>query len=218
MIYIATTKFGNCSICPATNVRCVKRKKDLICISCARGADAKKQSDKAQQRERERAEAVKGLAPKKKRELKGRIKNDVRNLGGSEDNRSTLLQRADNVFREWVFARDRDLLNNIICPCCGQKFNLDAVDDNGERIVQPLHYVSRSVYSLRFDPDNVFSGCKYDNLKMHLELTGQAQQNYRKFLVNKLGETAVKEMEEQKRKLHKMDNSQLKVIIEHYQP
>jgi len=216
MSFLPKSKFGNCTQCPATNVNCVKVGKNLVCIPCHRGNKNTIQIQKANQRDRERAEAVKGIKPKEKRKLKSSIKTSVRGLGGETNNRNLLLKTADNTFTDWLKRRDADVNGYVKCPCCGQRFHLDAVDEQGKKIVQPLHYVSRSVYSLRFDPDNVFCGCSFDNLQMHLQPEGQAKQNYRKFLVSKLGETAAVEMESQKRKLHKLDNNQLKNIIEHY--
>lgn len=51
MGYIANSKYGNCSRCPAKNVACRKRKKDLVCIPCCTKEDTQKQIDKAKSRD-----------------------------------------------------------------------------------------------------------------------------------------------------------------------
>lgn len=129
--------------------------------------------------------------------------------------KSEQLKLADKVFGDWVKARDTKN-GKVTCPCCKDEYFVDAVDSNGKGIIQPLHFVSRGVYDLRFDADNVHAGCCYCNLKQHLSPKGLEYQRYRKFLVNKIGETAVAEMELVKRKINRIEESQLKTVIEHY--
>ena len=132
-----------------------------------------------------------------------------------EMGKSELLKLADKVFGDWI--KNRDTKNGkITCVCCKEEYFPDAVDSNGKAVIQPLHFVSRGVYDLRFDADNVHAGCCYCNLKQHLNPKGLEYQRYRKFLVNKLGETAVAEMELVKRKINKIEESQLKTVIEYY--
>jgi|SRR4051812_24243659 len=216
MSYIASSKFGDCVLCGAKSVNCVKVKKELHCIPCHRGNKTTQAIQKANQRDRDRADAAKKLKPKEKRSLRSGIEGKVRNLGGEANNRSLLLKTADKSFGDFIKRRDADANGYITDPCNGQKYHLDAVDDNGEKIVNVLHYVERGCYALRFDEDNCHAGSSFSNLSMHLNKGGEAELNYRKFLVNKIGEAAVIEMESQKRKFHKLDNSQLKNVIEHY--
>jgi hypothetical protein len=51
---------------------------------------------------------------------------------------------------------------------------------------------------------------------MHLESNGLAYQRYRRFLVDAVGEDEVKKMEDQKREVGKITESELKLIIEQY--
>jgi hypothetical protein len=44
---IATTKYGDCAFCPATNTNVVKVKKELVCLACHRTNKAKVQVQKA---------------------------------------------------------------------------------------------------------------------------------------------------------------------------
>lgn len=132
-----------------------------------------------------------------------------------EMGKSELLKLADKVFGDWV--KNRDTKNGkVTCVCCKEEYFTDAVDSSGKAVIQPLHFVNRGVYDLRFDADNVHAGCCYCNLKQHLNPKGLEYQRYRKFLVNKLGETAVAEMELVKRKINRIEERQLKTVIEHY--
>ncbi len=65
MSLIATTKYGDCSNCPATNTNVVKRGKVLLCLNCKRAVDNKNQL--AKQRERIQ---VRSLIDKKPTEQK----------------------------------------------------------------------------------------------------------------------------------------------------
>ncbi len=141
--------------------------------------------------------------------------------------KSELMIQADKVFGDWIKERDKKSVFNeesgtegyyIICPCCDKPYDMEEVGEDGRKVVQPLHFVSRGVYSLRFDADNVFAGDSYCNLRMHLSPKGREYHRYRKFLVNKFGEAAVKEMELKKRDINKLSFEQLKNVIEHYSP
>lgn len=151
------------------------------------------------------------------RELRkvGVMDDGNREMAEKHKSKSELLKEADKVFGDWI--KKRDTKNNkVTCVCCKEEYFADAVDSNGKAVIQPLHFVSRGVYDLRFDADNVHAGCCYCNLKQHLNPKGLEYQRYRKFLVNKLGETAVAEMELVKRKINRIEERQLKTVIEHY--
>ncbi len=126
------------------------------------------------------------------------------------------IQLADAVFGKWVKNRDADASKNIICPCCEKKFNLQDKTNDGGFVVQPLHFVKRSVYSLRWDEFNVNAGCCYCNFDMFIEPKGKDYQGYRKFLVNKIGEEKVAEMELEERKINKLDKSLIQEVILKY--
>lgn len=214
MAYLPTTKWGDCTQCPNKNVACVKVKKDLVCIPCHRRNKGKEQVNKAQEKEKLR----RGGNTSK---VSAKTLSAVRKLANPDDTKkvktkSELLKQADKVFGDRIKVRDTKN-GKVTCPCCKDEYFADAVDGNGKGIIQPLHFVSRGVYDLRFDADNVHAGCCYCNLKQHLSPKGLEYQRYRKFLVNKIGETAVAEMELVKRKINRIEESQLKTVIEHYQ-
>jgi hypothetical protein len=79
-----------------------------------------------------------------------------------------------------------------------------------------MHFVSRAVYSLRFNEINCHAGCSHCNLSMHLEPSGLTYQRYKRFLVDAVGEEDVKQMEDKKREIGKITESELKNIIEKY--
>lgn len=143
------------------------------------------------------------------------IDSGNKEMADKHKSKSDLLKQADKVFGDWIKNRDTKG-GKITCVCCKDEYLPSATDNGGTKIIQPLHFVSRGVYDLRFDADNVHAGCCYCNLKMHLNPKGLEYQRYRKFLVNKIGETAVEEMELVKRKINKIGESQLRTVIEHY--
>lgn len=217
MGYLPTSKWGDCTQCTATDVACVKVGKNLICIPCNNSNKAKIQADKL-----------------KKRNILQREKGSIRAMATGDTNKeltdkfkskSDQLKQADNVFGDWIKNRDTVKIfeeesevsvDAIKCPCCKKYFTLDARNGSGEKVVNVLHFISRSIYSLRFDEDNAHAGCCYCNLKQHLNPRGIEYFNYRIFLVEKFGEEAVAEMEVAHRKINRIEESQLKIIIEHY--
>lgn len=133
-----------------------------------------------------------------------------------EKTKSDYLKIADILFGNWIKKRDSDSNKNITCVCCGGTFNLSEKDTSGNYVVQCMHFVSRSTYSLRFNEINCHAGCSHCNLQMHMESNRLAFQRYRRFLVDAVGEEEVKQMEEQKREIGKVSESDLKTIIDNY--
>jgi len=221
MSFIAKSKWGNCSQCSSNNVACVKVGKNLFCLPCHRANKNQSQVTKAKERDNERLKAsMANRSPKEKKQIKQSVRTSVRSLVSSEGNKdvmnkSKLLKLADAAFSRYVIKRDT-VNGKITCPCCRKTFDVLEVNKNGEKIVQNLHFVSRKVYSLRFDEDNAHAGDSYCNLQMHLFPDGQQYKNYREYLVNKIGETAVAEMELAHRKINKLEETQLKNVIEFY--
>lgn len=200
MSYLPSSKWGNCTQCPSKNVACVKIGKELVCIQCNNNKKVKSQIKKANDRDRlRRGEVTKSISQKSK-----------------DLTKSELLKTADRVFGDYIKNRDADSDGKIQCPCCCKFFNLEDVDKEGNKIVQPLHFVSRKIYNHRFNEQQVFSGDCYCNLDMHLYSKGKAYQGYRTFMVNFLGEAEVAELEIAHRKINMIEAKQLKNIIEHY--
>ena len=137
----------------------------------------------------------------------------------NDADKSKLLALADKLFGDYIKARDADENRNITCVCYGNEFNVaDKTNDGSGIIVQPLHFVSRSVYSLRFDERQVFAGCCFCNLDMHLHPEGQSVKNYQDKLIDKLGIVEVMRMVAQKRVVNKLSVEDLKEVIEKFNP
>lgn len=134
----------------------------------------------------------------------------------SGGNKSALMGIADKVFGDFVKNRDKNEKNEIKCPCCGKWFNLDAKTDNGEAVVNAMHFVNRNVYSLRYSEVNVWAGDCYCNSRQHQKPKGKEYQNFRKFLVEKVGEEEVVRMENSRRNINKLSEGDLRDIINLY--
>lgn len=130
--------------------------------------------------------------------------------------KSQLLKEADRLFSLFIRNRDSDKNGNISCVCCGKIYNVGDKDGYGNKIVQNLHFIQRDVYSLRFDEDNCAAGCCYCNKDMSDHPRGTAYMQYLSVMLENFGEDVVKEMQVAHRKINRIEESQLKVIIEHY--
>ena len=139
-----------------------------------------------------------------------------REMAEKHKTKSELLREADRLFSQFIRNRDADKNGNIACVCCGKIYNLEQVDKEGKKIVQPLHFIDRGVYSLRFDEDNCHAGCSYCNLDMHLNKNGFAYRRYLEFMNMTYGEEMVAEMTLAHRKINKITEQQLRTVIEHY--
>jgi hypothetical protein len=144
-------------------------------------------------------------------EVQGELKRAVK-----EKTKSDYLKVADILFGAFIKRRDADSLGNVNCVCCGGTFNTKEKTKDNDMVVQAMHFVSRATYSLRFNETNVHAGCCYCNLDMHLSPNGFAYQKYRSFLIDALGLDEVQRMEEQKREVGKITESDLKEIIDKY--
>ena len=139
-----------------------------------------------------------------------------REMAEKHKTKSELLREADRLFSQFIRNRDADKNGNIQCVGCGKVYNLEQVDKEGKKIVQPLHFIDRGVYSLRFDEDNCHAGCSYCNLDMFLNKNGFAYRRYLEFMNMTYGEEMVAEMTLAHRKINKITEQQLRTVIEHY--
>ena len=70
-----------------------------------------------------------------------------REMAEKHKTKSELLREADRLFSQFIRNRDADKNGNIQCVGCGKVYNLEQVDKEGKKIVQPLHFIDRCVYS-----------------------------------------------------------------------
>lgn len=124
--------------------------------------------------------------------------------------KSELLREADRMFADYIKARDTGKDGRIYCPCCKEYFRASDYE------VNCMHFIDRDVYFLRFDEDAAHAGHGLCNKNQHYNPSGKEYQNFKKFLIDKMGENAVNEMELAKRKINKITEQQLKNVIEHY--
>jgi len=117
-----------------------------------------------------------------------------------------LTAKAQKVFNAYIRRRDKDNDFTMKCISCG-KFNSVRLFDAG-------HYVPVKGGSfLRFHEWNVNAECKFCNAFDEFHLIG-----YRKNLIEKIGEDAVKWLEDNRRTVKKWTRSELLEIIEKYKP
>lgn len=218
MAYLPTSKYGDCTQCDAKDTACVKVKKDLVCIPCHRRNKGQEQVNKAQEKEKlRRGGNTSKVSPKTLAGIRGLV-NDNPDVKPPKDYRSKsqLLKEADRLFSLFIRNRDSDKNGNVACVCCGKIYNVEDKDSYGNKIVQNLHFIQRDVYSLRFDEDNCAAGCTWCNKDMNDHPKGVAYNQYKEKLISDLGEVAVVEMELAHRKINRIEESQLKTVIEYY--
>jgi hypothetical protein len=139
MNLIATSKFGDCVRCGEKDTSCKKRGKDLICTSCCKIEDTKKQVEKANLRNRVRG-------------LRG---HQVESGNEQAASRQALIQDIDWVFSRIVRLRAADEHGNCECITCGTKKHFS--------MIQAGHYQKRGNMALRWDFRNVYPQCNKCN-------------------------------------------------------
>ncbi len=149
---------------------------------------------------------------------KKEISAEFKALVASGDTKSTLLGIADKTFSLFIRKRDCDKDGFIECVCCGGRFHIDQKDNNGDKVVQCLHFVVRTVYSLRFSEIACHAGCGWCNNDMDKNPKGLAYKQFRKYLVACIGEMDVREMESARRNINKLTEGDLRDIIKKYSP
>lgn len=137
---------------------------------------------------------------------------------GEAISKSVLLREADNLVSLFVRNRDANEAGEIVCPCCNRAFNLSDRGADGECVVQALHFVSRKVYSIRWETNQIWAGDMWCNKAQHDNPTGWQYQNYKKFLIDKFGEAVVADWESQKRNINKIELSTIKEVIKKFKP
>lgn len=130
--------------------------------------------------------------------------------------KSALLKKADSLFSKFIRKRDADEKGNVTCKFCKNTYNLKDKDSSGDYIIQAMHFVSRSVYSIRYLEEQVYAGCCYCNKSQNDEPEGRVYQQFRSFLYQKLGVEAVWAMEAEKRNINKLSHNDLEDIIKKY--
>ena len=119
-----------------------------------------------------------------------------------------LMDKAVEVFNTWIRERDRNG-NYFTCISCGRTLRIEGGNYHAG------HYYPSTVSAVRFNETNVNGQCLQCNYHKHGNLI-----EYRKNLIEKVGEDAVKELDLQvaiyKRQNFKWSRIDLVNIIEKY--
>lgn len=134
-----------------------------------------------------------------------------------KEGKSELMELADKVFSQFIRNRAVEPDGKVTCFSCGNRWALTDKNENGDVIINCMHFVVRTVYSLRYNPDAAAAGCCWCNSNQNRWPDGVVYEIFRDMLVNKFGETVVAGWELEKRKINKLTVSILKEIILKYQ-
>jgi len=127
----------------------------------------------------------------------------------------SLMVKADEVFSRWVRNRD-SVMGKVKCVCCGKVYGLKDKDNQGNTIIQNLHFVSRAIYSQRYSEFTCRAGCTWCNNDMDKNPTGLAYQQYRSFLVSETDEFTISQIENERYKVNRISHSDLETVIRKY--
>ena len=119
--------------------------------------------------------------------------------------RSTLMRKADEAFSLFIRTRDSQPFEGraFRCISCNRILPIEQADCG--------HYANRSHMSLRFSEANCHAQCRHCNRFQEGNI-----QDYRKGLINKIGEQKVLLLEAQKNITNKITNFELEVLAKHY--
>lgn len=136
MSYIPTSKFGDCTQCPAKGVSCVKVGKYLICTNCNNANKREKQLANAKERD-----SLRRLGHKQ-----------VQNGNYDHAAVQVLKNEIDRIFSRIVRLRAADEYGNCQCFTC--------TNVNHWTLMDCGHFISRSDTQIRFDFRNARVQCK----------------------------------------------------------
>lgn len=186
---IARSKFGDCTICPAKDVPCVKIGKELVCLDCNKTKKTLTQIDKAKERDKKQS-----------------LSSKVRGLINSEENKETgsrvnLINDCDFYTSRIVRQRGMDKDGIQTCYTCGFKAHWQQLQNS--------HFISRSCLFLRFDTKyNCKPGCVNCNVHKH----GNLEEFKKNLELEMPGITTT--LYEQSKEVIKITNDDLKVILQ----
>lgn len=147
---------------------------------------------------------LRSKTPFKKRE-KNKFEISEIKTPGRKASRPTLMGNADNAFSLYIRTRDSQAYEGRAFKCisCGRVLPIDQADCG--------HYVNRSHMSLRFSELNCHAQCRHCNRFQEGNI-----QDYRKGLIQKIGEQKVLLLEASKNVTNKISNFELEILAKHY--
>lgn len=115
------------------------------------------------------------------------------------------MRKADDAFSLFIRTRDSQEYEGKAFKCisCGRSLPIDQADCG--------HYVNRQHMSLRFSELNCHAQCRKCNRFMEGNL-----QDYRRGLIEKIGEAKVLLLEATKHITNKISNFELELLAKHY--
>ena len=123
----------------------------------------------------------------------------------SQSNRSAAVRAADNAFSLFIRTRDAQPFSgtHFRCISCGKIKPIEQADCG--------HYINRQHMSLRYSELNCHAQCRHCN-----RFDEGNVQEYRRHLIEKLGEEKVVLLEAMKHTSNKLSVFELKAIASHY--
>ena len=116
--------------------------------------------------------------------------------------RKSLIKRLDTIFSLYIRLRDADKNGFCTCITCKKKYHYKELDAG--------HFISRRHFSVRYDPFNVYSQCRYCNRY-------NAGQQYIYSIELEKKETGLpKRLLEKSKKTVKLSNDELISLINRY--
>ena len=144
---------------------------------------------------------------KRKTPLRQKSKLNATDVSHSkrQTSRSTLLRNADRAFSLYIRTRDSQQYNAryFSCISCGRILPISQADCG--------HYINRANMSLRFSELNCNAQCRHCNRFREGNI-----QDYRRGLIDKIGEQKVLLLEALKHSTHKITSFDLQVLAKHY--
>ena len=191
MNYLPQSNWGNCSQCGAKDTACVKKKKELWCLSCNNKAKAEKQVEKSNRRQ-----SARNAGNKLRRE----------NILGSQyeesyeaAERQALIHDLDFVHSRLVRMMAADKDGMVECFCCGKRQHWS--------LQQLSHFIKRMNTLTRWDLRANRNSCRYCNetLGGNLEVFAQKLNEEQPGLAEQLIEIA--------REPHKWSREEIKGML-----
>ena len=115
------------------------------------------------------------------------------------------MRKADNAFSRFIRTRDSQSYEGraFRCISCGMVKPIEQADCG--------HYINRAHMSLRFSELNCHAQCRHCNRFREGNI-----QDYRRGLIEKIGEQKVLLLEAQKNVTNKISNFELELLAKHY--
>lgn len=134
---------------------------------------------------------------------KAKAKEQEKKKAKAAPTKQSLVKKLDRIFQLYIRLRDVNNQGAFRCISCGRYKPFSQMDAG--------HFIGRAAMSLRYCTSNVFGQCRYCNRILNGNLL-----DYRKSLVQKLGEEKVEWLEAQKHSTKSYSCFELETLIDFY--